>query len=183
MTAGYEHRIRLGPDTPLDSNLRAGISGGHYASKGEEYQHDEVMVWLGGRKELFANFTLDVMGSYAYKPFENKSTFLALNDLVDCPLAPEPCSLSGGSDREENLWFGTDEGFSVGFGAEFAGVAVSLGGVTVDAPTGTTAKFASSLMRFPKLPVASTPPIKLPPIRTARVMITGTNGKLRFRSG
>jgi tetratricopeptide (TPR) repeat protein len=106
ISAGYEHRIQLGPDTQLDSDLRAGFLGGHYASRGEEYEHDEVKVWLGARKTLFANFTLDVMGSFAYKPFKHKSTFLALDNLVGatCPLSPAPCTLSPGNDRQENLW-------------------------------------------------------------------------------
>lgn len=101
-TAGYEHRLHLGPDSPLDSYLRGGLSGGHYEAEGDEYDHDTVKVWLGARKELFANFTLDVLGSFAYEPYENRSSFQSLAQLVDCQNGP--CALRTGGEREERIW-------------------------------------------------------------------------------
>ena len=69
---GYEHRIRLGPDTALDSHLRGGVSGGHYYSKGEEYEHDEVEVWLGMRKEVFSLFVITSYSIHYTKLYEQR---------------------------------------------------------------------------------------------------------------
>ena len=103
--AGYEHRIRLAADTWLDTYLRGGIGGGHYASRGEEYQHDVMKLWIGARRELIADITMDVMASFAYTPYASPSTFVGLDKLVrdSCPVGGT-CSLVLGNDREENVW-------------------------------------------------------------------------------
>ena len=96
---GYEHTLPLNTDSPRETTLRAGLSGGHYESRGTEYIHDSVMLWLRGRQELVWDVTLDLLGSYAYEPYEYPSTFQSVDVL-----ALRAVGVRGGPNRVDHIW-------------------------------------------------------------------------------
>jgi len=98
-SGGYEHTLPLNTDSPRETTLRAGLSGGHYESKGSEWIHDFLKVWLRVRQELVWDVTLDLLGSYDYTPYEFPSTYQSA-DVI----ALRSTGVQAAPDRVDNIW-------------------------------------------------------------------------------
>ena len=55
--------------------MRGGPFFLYYAAEGSEYDHWGVGAWAGVERKLPWELTLDVLGSVAYVPYANPSTF------------------------------------------------------------------------------------------------------------
>lgn len=93
-TVGYEQSLEVRDGT----DVRAGAAVAHYESN-FEFTHNHIGAWLGASQQLPWRIDLDVMGSYAYEPYENPSTF------VD-PLAKVTGfeSFDAAPKRRDNVW-------------------------------------------------------------------------------
>jgi Flp pilus assembly protein TadD len=69
--AGYDHFYAIDKDTAV----RGGPFFLYYAAEGAEYDHWGVGGWAGVERKLPWKLTLDVLGSVAYVPYANPSTF------------------------------------------------------------------------------------------------------------
>lgn len=69
---GYDHYWTLDDKT----ELRGGPYARNYISNGDEYDHWGVGGWLGIRRALPWQFTLDALGSVTYDDYDSPSVFL-----------------------------------------------------------------------------------------------------------
>jgi tetratricopeptide (TPR) repeat protein len=92
---GYEQLLEVRDGT----RLRVGVDYQRYQSAGIEYTHDHFGIWLGARQQLPWRVDLDVVGSFAYEPYEHPSTFVnsATKGLF-------PSLVDAGPRRRDKVW-------------------------------------------------------------------------------
>lgn len=95
--------------------LRGGYFFHRYSSRGTEWSHHAHELRVGGRAELPLGFVLDVTGSYAYRPYRNRSSFPDPEDVVRVSLLPRAVAPNrqelgrtyrlSGLDRTDDVWW------------------------------------------------------------------------------
>lgn len=88
---GYDHSLPLSAQTIL----RAGVVAGAYRAEGRDYDGATVGVHLGLHQSLPWRLELDLLGSYAYQPYEHRSSYALLPGESE--------------DREDHVWTASAE--------------------------------------------------------------------------